>query len=139
MNPLELFKYLEKNKLTFSKPLNEKEILFMAKQRESLNSLIACDIIEKNGRYFSLNNEGKRASIIGIKKWAKDLEDIKKRELVYNVFGFFNNWYNLPRLKIMLEKITKSKISNELWNVIKAVLILLIVWFIKEIFGIKLN
>jgi|GEM_PF-2094267 len=44
-------------------------------------------------------------------------------------------WYNLPRLKIIMERITNSIISKEMWFIFRGVLILLIAYVLWAIFG----
>ena len=55
---------------------------------------------------------------------------------VYDCLGYFNSWYNLPRLKIIVEKIIKSKISNLAWKFIIFIISSIIVALIKVIFDI---
>jgi hypothetical protein len=104
-----------------------------------MNKLIACGLaqeISKNN--YSLTNEGRRASFIGVEKWSKNLSDINRREMIYDCFGIFNNWYSLPRLKVALERISKLTILRQLWAVIIAVIIALVLYFIKKKFNIEI-
>jgi len=139
MTVQELFNQLKEADFSFTKASFPEERPWHDKQKESMDKLIACGLVEKIGQNkYSLTTDGRKASVIGLEKWAKSLTDISKREFVYNCFGFFNNWYNLPRLKMMIERSTKSTISKEIWFMIKAVIIALILYLIKVIFKIEL-
>jgi hypothetical protein len=139
MTAIELFNRLKEYDFSFTKPSFPKEKHWHEKQKESMDKLIACGLVEKIGQNkYSLTTEGRKASVIGIEKWAKSLTDISKRKFVYDCFGFFNSWYNLPRLKMIIERSTKSTISKEMWLIIRGVILALILYLIKVIFKIEL-
>ena len=139
MTVIELFNQLKESDFSFTKPCFPEERPWHEKQKESMDKLIACGLAEKIGQNkYSLTTDGRKASVVGLEKWAKSLTDISKREYVYDCFGFFNSWYNLPRLKMILERRTKSTISKEMWLIFKAVIIALILYLIKVIFKIEL-
>ncbi|WP_159018720.1 hypothetical protein [Algibacter sp. L3A6] len=139
MTSTELFNQLKESDFSFTKPSFPKERPWHEKQKESMDKLIACGLAEKIGQNkYSLTTDGRKASVIGLEKWAKSLTDISKREFVYDCFGFFDSWYNLPRLKMILERSTKSTISKEMWFIIKAIIVALILYLIKVTFKIEL-
>lgn len=137
MTATELFEHLKQSDFSFTKPSFPEEIPWHEKQKESMDKLIACGLVEKIGQNkYSLTTDGRKASVIGLEKWAKSITDISKREFVYDCLGYFNSWYNLPRLKIIVEKIIKSKISNLAWKFIIFIIGSIIVAFIKVMFDI---
>ena len=139
MKVQELFNLLKEANFSFTKASFPEEKPWHDEQKESMDKLIACGLAEKIGQNkYSLTTDGRKAGVIGLEKWAKSMTDISKREFVYNCFGFYDSWYNLPRLKMMLERTTKSTISKEMWFIIKAVIVALILYLIKVIFKIEL-
>jgi hypothetical protein len=139
MTPLELFNELKEYNFTFTKPCFESEKLLSDKLKDSMNKLIACELAEEISKNkYSLTTEGRKASILGIEKWTRSLTDINRRNLVYNCFGLYNNWYSVPRLEMTIERSIKSTISKQLWNVIIAVIIALVLYSVKKIFNIEL-
>jgi hypothetical protein len=137
MSILDLFNRLTEANFSFTKPCFESEKEFSKEQKRSLNKLIICGLakeISKNT--YSLSTDGRKASVLGIEKWAKSLSDIERCALVYDCFGYFNSWYNLPRLKIIIERSIKSRISNLAWNFIKFIIGAIILMFLKFIFDI---
>lgn len=139
MTTQDLFNELSEANFTFTKPCFEIEKAFLEEQKKSMDKLIICGLAEKTGAKYSLTIDGKKAKIIGVEKWAKSLTDIKRRVLVYDCFEFFNNWYSLPRLNIIIKRSVTSKISKEMWVIIKVFIIAFIFYIIKEVFDIKLN
>ncbi|MBB1194599.1 hypothetical protein DNC80_13090 [Flavobacterium sp. SOK18b] len=139
MTTEDLFKRLTEANFSFTKPCNAEEIIFLNEQKKSMDKLIICGLVEEvSTNKYSLSADGRKAKILGVKKWAESLTDIERRVLVYDFFEFFNNWYSLPRLKIRLERSIKSKISKEIWGVISAIIMILVGYFIKKIFNIEL-
>ena len=139
MTTEDLFKRLTEANFSFTKPCNAEEIIFLNEQKKSMDKLIICGLVEEVSKNkYSLSADGRKAKILGVKKWAESLTDIERRVLVYNFFEFFNNWYSLPRLKIILERSIKSKISKEIWVVISGIIIVLVLYCIKKIFKIEL-
>tara|TARA_R110002020_G_scaffold94849_1_gene227904 strand:- start:110 stop:526 length:417 start_codon:yes stop_codon:yes gene_type:complete len=138
MTAIELFNQLKESDFSFTKASFPEERPWHEKQKESMDKLIACGLAEKIGHKYSLTTDGRKASVIGLEKWAKSLTDISKREFVYDCFGFFDNWYNLPRLKMIIERSTKSTISKEMWLIIRGIIVALILYLIKVIFKIEL-
>ncbi|WP_372745288.1 hypothetical protein [Lutibacter sp.] len=137
MTVIELFDQLKKTDFSFTKASFPEERPWYEKQKESMDKLIACGLAEKIGQNkYSLTTEGRKASVVGLEKWAKSITDISKRQFVYDCLGYFNSWYNLPRLKIIVEKIIKSKISNLAWKFIIFISGSIIVAFIKVMFDI---
>lgn len=140
MTTQDLFKRLAEANFQFTKPCNAEEIIFLNEQKKSMDKLIICGLVEKiSDKKYSLSADGRKAKLLGVEKWAKSLTDIDRRVLVFDYFEFFNNWYNLPRLKIITERSITSKISKEIWLVIKVFIIAFIFYIIKEVFDIKLN
>ena len=140
MSTLDLFNRLTKADFSFTKPCFEIEKVILEEQKKSMNKLIVCGLAEKTSENkYSLSTDGRKASVLGLEKWAKSLIDIDRRVLVYDCFEFFNNWYSLPRLKITLERSIKSNISKQVWDVIKLVIIGIVFYIIKILFNIKLN
>jgi hypothetical protein len=140
MTTQDLFNRLTEANFAFTKPCFENEKAFLEEQKKSMNKLIVCGLAEKiSENKYSLSADGRKASVLGAEKWAKSLNDIDRRVLVYDCFEFFNNWYSLPRLKITLERSIKSNISKQVWDVIKLVIIGIVFYIIKIIFNIKLN
>lgn len=139
MTTQDLFKRLAEANFSFTKVISEEQ-QFIEEQKKSMDKLIICGLAEEISKNkYSLSADGRKAKILGVEKWAKSLTDIDRRVLVFDYFGFFNNWYNLPRLKIITERSIKSKISKEIWLVIKVFIIAFIFYIIKEVFDIKLN
>jgi hypothetical protein len=139
MTTEDLFKRLTEANFSFTKHCNAEEIIFLNEQKKSMDKLIICGLVEEVSKNkYSLSADGRKAKILGVKKWAESLTDIERRVLVYNFFEFFNNWYSLPRLKIIIERSIKSKISKEIWVVISGIIIVLVLYCIKKIFKIEL-
>lgn len=92
MTVIELFDQLKKTDFSFTKASFPEERPWHENQKESMDKLIACGLAEKIGQNkYSLTPEGRKASVIGLEKWAKSLTDINKREFVYNCLGFFDS------------------------------------------------
>jgi hypothetical protein len=139
MTTEDLFKRLTEANFQFTKPCNAEEIILLNEQKKSMDKLIICGLAEEVSKNkYSLSADGRKAKILGIEKWAKNLTDIDRRVLVYDFFEFFNNWYSLPRLKIAIERSIKSKISKEIWVIISGIIIVLVLYCIKKIFKIEL-
>ena len=138
MKTQDLFNRLTEANFSFTKVIPEQK-QFLEEQEKSMDKLIVCGLAEKiSTNKYSLSADGRKAKILGVKKWAESLTDIERRVLVYDFFEFFNNWYSLPRLKITLERSIKSKISKEIWVVISGIIIVLVLYYIKKIFKIEL-
>ncbi|MDC6390828.1 hypothetical protein PP182_19235 [Maribacter sp. PR1] len=101
-----------------------------------MNTIIACGLAEKVGQNkYSLNVEGRKADVIGIKKYANGLKDKNRRDLIYHSFGLSRSWYYFPLLKMSIERIINSTISKEIWFTVRGVIILLIAYSIWAIYG----
>ena len=113
MTTEDLFKRLTEANFSFTKPCNAEEIIFLNEQKKSMDKLIAIGLAEKisNNKY-SLSAEGRKASELGVEKWAKSLTDIERRVLVYDCFAFKYSWYNRPTAKAITLKQITSSISN---------------------------
>ena len=111
MTTQDLFKRLTEANFSFTKVIPE-EKQFLEEQKKSMDKLIICGLAEEISKNkYSLSADGRKAKILGVKNWAKNLTDIDRKVLVYDCFAFFNNWYSLPRLKITLERSIKSNIN----------------------------
>jgi hypothetical protein len=139
MTALALFNRLREANFTFTKPCFENEKIISEKQKQSMNKLISCGLAQETSKNnYSLTSEGRIASFIGLEKWSKSITDIKRRETIYDCFGIFNNWYSLPRLKVTIEKISKLTILKQLCAVVVAVIIALVLYFIKTKFNFEI-
>jgi hypothetical protein len=113
MTTQDLFNRLTEANFSFTKPCNAEEIIFLNEQKKSLDKLIICGLAEKiSENKYSLSADGRKAHLLGVKKWAKSLTDIERRVLVYNFFEFKYSWYNRPTAKAITLKQTTSTISN---------------------------
>jgi hypothetical protein len=113
MTTKDLFNRISEANFQFTKPCNAEEIIFFDEQKKSMDKLIVCGLVEKiSDKKYSLSADGRKAKILGVKKWAESLTDIERRVLVYNFFEFKYSWYNRPTAKpITLKQIT-STVSN---------------------------
>ena len=72
MTPEQIFKDL--TELDFIRPTKHPQLDM---QKRSLDKLIACGLAAQVGQNkYSLTTEGRKASVIGLEKWAKSLNDI---------------------------------------------------------------
>ncbi|MDO1514551.1 hypothetical protein Q2T41_18000 [Maribacter confluentis] len=131
----ELFDSMSLANFRFTKPNFEHEKSWHNKQRESLNKLIACGLVKQITKdSYSLTRDGKEASIVGIKKWCDNLNDINRKDLINHSFGFLKDSNKRPSIKTIAESINNSTISKSLWGIIKGVAILIIAYTIWALF-----
>jgi hypothetical protein len=145
MTTQDLFNILSEANFTFTKACFESEKVFLEEQKKSMNKLIICGLAEKRSENkYSLSADGKKASVLGVEKWAKSLNDIDRRVLVYDFFEFKYSWYNRPKPKEAIQSILNSTISK--WSIkalgiISTVIVLpivsLIIWDLYRIELVK--
>jgi hypothetical protein len=112
MKTQDLFNRLTEANFSFTKVIPE-EKQFLEEQKKSMDKLIVCGLAEKiSTNKYSLSADGRKAHLLGVKKWAESLADIERRVLVYNFFEFKYSWYNRPTAKALTLKQTTSTISN---------------------------
>lgn len=137
MSPNELFNALSEGDVSFTKPSYPSERQWHIAQQMSMRALIALGLAEeKSKNKYTLTQEGIYASQLGLEKWVKSLKDKNKKQLAYYHFNFPDKWYDLPRLKKAIEYVFNSKISKELWIIIRGVLIFIIGSVVLALFEI---
>jgi hypothetical protein len=145
MTTQDLFKRLTEANFSFTKPCNAEEIIFLNEQKKSMDKLIICGLVEKvSTNKYSLSADGRKAKILGVKKWAENLTDIERRVLIYDFFEFKYSWYNRPKPKEAIQSILNSTISKWsfkafgiLFTVIVLPIVSLIIWDLYRIELVK--
>ena len=113
MTTQDLFNRISEVNFSFTKPCNADEVIFLNEQKKSMDKLIAIGLVEEISKNkYSLSADGRKAKILGVKKWTESLTDIERRVLVYNFFEFKYSWYNRPTAKAITLKQITSTISN---------------------------
>lgn len=136
----ELFEQLKDADFSFTKPSFPQEREWHSIQRGSMDKLIACGLAEKIGQNkYSLTTDGRKASVLGVKKWSKSITDKNRRDLIRYSFEFKKSWYNRPILKNIRDSKTTStisKLSGKAFGVLISAFLLpiiaLIVWRLYE-------